>query len=156
MQINRFPRQELRHPTSRLAVMAAGVNSQVCASDPCDGADIHADLCFSFHQLWAPVTQGKGSSKQKRLRVCVHTIIVSLSFTVRQLRRKPTRRHRSLGAQQATQESSDLSKSPWGTSPHFVPITRFAYDPCSQPSSHCKIFRKLPPWGTRSQTSSHA
>ena len=70
---------------SRSAVRAAGVYLHVSVSDPCDGADIHADLCFSFHQLWVPVTQGKGSSKQKHLRVCVHTIIVSLSFTVRQL-----------------------------------------------------------------------
>ena len=46
-----------------------------------------------------------------------------------QLRRKPARRHRSLGAQKATQKSSDLSKPPWGTSPHFVPTTRFVYDP---------------------------
>ena len=77
MQINSFPRQELRHPTSRLTVMAAEVNLQVCGSDPCDGADIHADLRLSFHQkLWVPVTQGKGSSKKKYLRVCVHIMMV--------------------------------------------------------------------------------
>ena len=39
------------------------------------------------------------------------------------------KRHRSLRAQKATQKSSDLSKSPWGTSPHFVPTARFVYDP---------------------------
>ena len=77
MQINSFPHQELGHLTSRLAVLAAGVYLRVSASDPCDGADIHADLCFSFHQLWAPVAQGKGSSKQKHPRVCVHIMIVS-------------------------------------------------------------------------------
>ena len=55
----------------------AGVYLQVSASDPCGGADIHADLCFSFHQLWVPVTQGKGSSKQNHPRVCVHTMMVS-------------------------------------------------------------------------------
>ena len=69
MQINSFPHQEFIHP--------AGVCLQVCASDPCDGADIHADLCFSFPQLWAPVTQGKGSSKQKGPRVCVHIMMAS-------------------------------------------------------------------------------
>ena len=52
-----------------------------------------------------------------------------LSFTGRQLRRKLARRHRSLGAEKATQKSSDLSKSPWGTFPHFVPTTGFVYDP---------------------------
>ena len=77
MQINSFPHRELRHPTSRTPVIATGVNLQVCASDPCDGADIHADLCFSFPQLWAPVTQGKGSSKQKDPRVCVHIMMAS-------------------------------------------------------------------------------
>ena len=76
IQINSFPHQELRHPTSRLAAMATGVDLQVRASDPCDGADIHADLCFSFHQLWVPATQGKGSNKQKHPRVCVHTTMV--------------------------------------------------------------------------------
>ena len=77
MQINSFPHpKEPRHLTSRLAVMAAGVYLQVCASDLCDGADIHADLCFSFHQLWVPATQGKGSNKQKHPRVCVHTTMV--------------------------------------------------------------------------------
>ena len=39
------------------------------------------------------------------------------------------RRHRSLGAEKATQKSSDLSKWPWGASLHFAPTTRFAYDP---------------------------
>ena len=57
--------------------MAAGVYLQVCASDPCDGADIHADLCFSFHQLLVPVTQGKGSSKQKHPWVCAQIMIAS-------------------------------------------------------------------------------
>ena len=57
--------------------MAAGVYLQVRASDPCDGADIHADLYFSFHQLWVPVTQGKESSKQKHPPVCVHIMMVS-------------------------------------------------------------------------------
>ena len=31
-----------------------------------------------------------------------------------------------MGAQKATQTSSDLSNSPWGTSQHFVPTTRLA------------------------------
>ena len=58
--------------------MAAGVNLQVCASDPCDGADIHVDPCFSFHQLWVPVTEGEESSKRKHpKRVCVHVMMVS-------------------------------------------------------------------------------
>ena len=35
----------------------------------------------------------------------------------------------TMGAQKATQKSSDLSKSPWGTLPHFVPTTRFAHIP---------------------------
>ena len=39
------------------------------------------------------------------------------------------RKYRSLGAQKATQKSSDLSKSPWGTSLHFVPTTQFVYHP---------------------------
>ena len=52
-----------------------------------------------------------------------------LSFTVRQLRRKPARTHGSLGSRKVTRKSSDLSKSPWGTSPHFVPTTRLAYNP---------------------------
>ena len=58
--------------------MAAGVNLQVCASDPCDGADIDADLCFSFHQLLVPVTEGEESSKREHpTRVCVHVMMVS-------------------------------------------------------------------------------
>ena len=44
IQINTFPHQELRHPTSRLAAMATGVDLQVRASDPCDGVGICADL----------------------------------------------------------------------------------------------------------------
>ena len=58
-------------------VLAAGIYSQVSASDPCDGAEIHADLCFSFRQLWVPVKQGKGSSEQKHPRVCVPIMMVS-------------------------------------------------------------------------------
>ena len=59
--------------------MAVGVYLQVCASpSPCDEADIHADLCFSFHQLWVPVTEGEESSKRMHpTRVCVHVMIVS-------------------------------------------------------------------------------
>ena len=50
MQINSFLHpKELRHLASRLAALAAGVYLQVSNSDPRDRADIHADLCFSFH-----------------------------------------------------------------------------------------------------------
>ena len=108
MQVDSFPHQELRHPT--LAVPATlRVYLQVGASDPCDGADIHADLCFFFRQVWVPaLTQGKGPSKQKHPRVCVHIMMVSPLVYCAPAAKKPRETPKFWGAKGDTEKFGPL------------------------------------------------
>ena len=154
MQINSLPHQELRYLTSRSAVLAAGAHLQASASGPCDGTEIHADFCFSFHQLWILVTHGKGSKIRKHPQVCVHMMMVSPLVYCAPVAKEAREETLKLEGAKSVKEKFEPLKVALGNilalrANHKVRLRCLAHN-----RHFYTIFRKLPQWGTRFQTSS--